>query len=69
MRIMSRLKAKGLYHFQNQIIGKSFMLKPEMRNSFIETNDLQMRLLNVKFADLACSSIGRPHKQQGCLGY
>ena len=69
MRIMSRLKVKGLFNSQNQIIGESFVLKPEMRNSFIETNDLQMQLLNVKFADLACSSIGTPHKQQWCLGY
>ena len=69
MRIMSRLKVKGLFNSQNQIIGESFVLKPEMRNSFIETNDLQMQLLNVKFADLACSSIGTLHKQQGCLGY
>lgn len=69
MRIMSRLKVKGLFNSQNQIIGESFVLKLEMRNSFIETNDLQMQLLNVKFADLACSSIGRLHKLQGCLGY
>ena len=69
MRIMSMLKVKGLFNSQNQIIGESFVLKPEMRNSFIETNDLQMQLLNVKFADLACSSIGRLHKLQGCLGY
>ena len=40
MRIMSRLKVKGLCHFQNQIIGKSFMLKLEMRNPFVATNDL-----------------------------
>ena len=69
MRIMSMLKVKGLFNSQNQIIGESLVLKPKMRNSFIETNDLQMQLLNVKFADLACSSIGRPHKKQGCLGY
>ena len=40
MRIISRLKVKGLYHFQNEIRSVRFMLKPEMRNLFATTNEL-----------------------------
>ena len=37
---MSRLKVKGLYHFQNEIRSVRFILKPEMRNPFVTMNDL-----------------------------
>jgi hypothetical protein len=40
MRIISRLKVKGLCHFQNEIRSVRFMQKSEMRNSFVATNDL-----------------------------
>ena len=68
MRIISRLKVKGLYHFQNEIRSVRFMLKPEMRNLFATTNELQMGAPGYKICRSSLLFYWHTPQAMGALG-